>query len=138
MKRFAFLFAVLFVCLCLQTVAAQDAWSAFSPAEESFTVEMPRTPTPKTQKQSFEQFNVDGHLYTTTSSGIEYDLWSLKNQNFANFKISEGLDYGDACADLIWESLLKPWRDELPKPAELHSGVAYQPNLSSIKLPGRD
>jgi TonB family protein len=45
--------------------------------------------------------------------------------------------YLDHCADVVWESLLKPRRDQIPKEPGLVSRMAYHGELSKV-VPGRE
>jgi TonB family protein len=46
--------------------------------------------------------------------------------------------YLDECADLVWEALLKPARDNLPKDRRDRAAMTYVKELSAKPLPGRE
>jgi TonB-like protein len=141
MKHLSALLVVLFVCSWSQTVRAQAAgsWVAVSPADERFTVQMPQGHAVNLHESSFDQLKVAGHAYTATSDGVDYIVWSLVNQDYAFTGPVDNEAYLDACADLVWESLLKPLRDKVPKLSKLASHMSYLRELESTKLPaGRE
>jgi len=139
MKHLRALLILLLVCSWLQTVRAQaaDSWISVSPAGEQFTIQMPNTPAVNSQQDSFEQFKVDGHTYTASTEGVDYTVWSLVNENYAGTGPADNDAYLDACADLVWESLLKPLVDQLPKLSQLGSHMSYHGELSKL-APGRE
>ncbi|MBC8028572.1 MAG: energy transducer TonB [Pyrinomonadaceae bacterium] len=141
MKHPTALLILLLVCSWSQTVRAQaaDSWVTVSPAGERFTIQLPNGHVVKSQKNSFDQFKVDGSIYTATSDGVDYTFWSLVNEGYESNGPSDNEAYLDSCADLVWESLLKPLRDQLPKSPEVASYMSYQRELESSRLPpGRE
>ncbi len=138
MKRLVALPAIFLVVLSAQMVRGKTDWIDVSLSSEAFTVQMPEQPHASSVKVNFEQFDVEGTLYSVTADRVEYDVWSLKNHNFANFKVIEGLSYGDKCADLLWEFLLKPWREPVEQRPNVRTRMSYAPGLQAIKTPGRD
>lgn len=139
MRHLRALLILLLVCSWLQTVRAQaaDSWVSVSPAGEQFTIQMPNTPGVNSQQDSFEQFKVDGHTYTASTEGVDYTVWSLVNEDYAVTGPTDNDAYLNACADLVWESLLKPLRDQLPKLSKIMSHMSYHGELSKL-APGRE
>jgi TonB family protein len=129
---------ILFACSWSYTVEAQpaDGWLDVSPKNEQFTIQMPSDPTAKTQQANFEQFKVEGRIYDVTSDGVDYTVWSLDNKGF-NSNVMDKDAYLDRCADVVWESLLKPRRDQIPKEPGLVSQMTYHGELSKV-VPGRE
>ena len=140
MKNLSALSMLLLVCYWPQTVRAQaaDTWVTVSPASETFTVLMPNSYVAKSQQNSFGQLKVNANIYTASSDDVEYTVWSLINEGYANNSPVDNDAYLDACADLVWESLLKPRRDQLPKSPKVVSYMSYLGELGSSKLPGRE
>lgn len=137
MKHLKSLVVILILgCSCFQTVSAQDGWVDVSPKDESFTIKMPAEPPAKLQQNNFDRFNVEGRVYEATSDGVDYAVWSLDNKGY-NSNLMDKDAYLDACADLVWESLLKPRRDQIPKEPGLVSQMTYQGELSMV-VPGRE
>ena len=90
-------------------------------------------------KRSFESFSLDGSVYTATEDGVDYTVWSFVNEGKVNNDPTETEAYLDACADLVWESLLRPLRDLLPKEPPVEAFMSYQRGLETYKLqPGRE
>jgi TonB family protein len=141
MKHLRPLFILLLVCSWLQTVRAQaaDSWVDFSPEGEQFMIKMPESRPVKLQQNSFDQLKVETRIYTATSNGVDYTVWSLTNEGYAINGLPDNEAYLDACADLVWESLLKPLRDQVPKKPKPESYMSYASELESGKLPpGRE
>jgi TonB family protein len=141
MKHLSALLILLCVCCWSQTAGAQvaDSWVTVSPADEGFTIQMPHGQAVNLYESSFDQLKVAGRTYTATSDGVDYIVWSLVNKDYAFTGPADNDAYLDACADLVWESLLKPLRSELPKLSKLSSRMSYQRELQSTKLPaGRE
>jgi hypothetical protein len=141
MKNLSALLILLFVCSWSQAARAQvtDSWVNVSPADEQFTIQMPHDHSVNLHESSFDQLKVEGHTYTATSDGVDYSVWSLVNKDYAFNGPADNDAYLDACADLVWESLLKPLRDKLPKLSKLTTRMSYQRELESTKLPaGRE
>ena len=97
---------------------------------------MPADPPAKSQQNNFEHFNVEGRVYEATSDGVDYAVWSLDNKGY-NSNLMDKDAYLDRCADVVWESLLKPRRDQIPKEPGLVSQMAYHGELSKV-VPGRE
>jgi len=141
MKHLSPLLILLLICSWSQAAWAQTAgsWVNVSPAGERFTIQMPESPAVKSQQNSFYEFKVDASIYAATSNGVDYTLWSLNDQGRAIDGPPDNEAYLDACAELVWESLLKPLRDQLPKTSKLESYMSYQRELESGRLPpGRE
>jgi TonB family protein len=114
------------------------AWVKVSPSGEQFTVQMPGNPSKKTQKNVYGDLRVDGQIYTAVDGDAGYAVWSFKNTNYSNALPIETDEYLDACADLVWESLLKPRRDMLPQEPNIDAHMAYAGELTGTTLPGRE
>src|SRR3954468_21900459 len=118
MKHLAASLGICFLlCAASKVIIAQggEGWVKISPSGEQFTIQMPGNPAKKTQKNVYEDLRVDGLLYTAVEGDASYVVWSFKNTNYSIALPIEMDEYLDACADLIWESLLKPRRDMLPQ-----------------------
>jgi len=139
MKHLGALVILLLVSSWSQTVRAQaaDTWVNVSPADERFTIQMPSGPVVKSQQNSFEKLNVEARIYTASSDGVDYTVWSLVNKDYDFTGPSDNDAYLDACADLVWESLLKPLRDQLPELSKLGSSMSYHGELNKV-WPGRE
>jgi TonB family protein len=140
MKHLTTLLTLLLACSSSQMVRAQstDPWGKFSPAGEQFTVQLPKSREVKSEQKSLEHFNFAARIYTATSDGVDYTVWSLVNENYQSNGALDNDTYLDACADLVWQSLLKPLRDLVPKSPLLRSYMAYQGELESSTAPGRE
>ncbi|HEV7681873.1 MAG TPA: energy transducer TonB [Pyrinomonadaceae bacterium] len=135
MKHLTILVFLILGCSCFQNVNAQaaDRWVDVSPKDELFTIQMPADPPAKTQQNNFEQTKLEGRIYEATGDGVDYTVWSL-NSKANPTDIDAHLD---ACADLVWESLLKPLRDQIPKESKLVSEMTYHGELNKV-VPGRE
>ena len=139
MKHLSALLMLLLVSFWSQTVRAQaaDTWVNVSPANEQFTIQMPSAPVVKSQHNSFDQLKVEARIYTATSDGVDYTVWSLVYKDYDFTGPADDDAYLDACADLVWESLLKPLRDQLPELRKLGSLMSYHGELNKV-WPGRE
>jgi protein TonB len=136
MKHLTLLGFLILSCSSFRTAIAQDGWVDVSPKAELFTISMPASPPAKLQQNIFDQFKVAGRVYEVTSDGVDYAVWSLDNKGY-NSNLMDKDTYLDACADVVWESLLKPRRDQIPKEPGLVSQMAYHGELSKV-VPGRE
>jgi TonB family protein len=139
MKAFT-LVILLFAAGLSQSVKGQTTspWIEFSPSDESFRVSMPRRPEQESQTQSYGDLSVSGKKYTTTLEGTTFVVWSLVKLNAHPDFATDGDAYLDACADLVWESLLKPARDKLPRDGRIRAGMGYTKELPTRPLSGRE
>lgn len=113
-----------------------SSWAEVSPGDEMFRVSMPRAPEQQSQTYTYGELRVSGKMYDTIAGGATYTIWSFINNRpvFA----SDPDRYLDACADLVWESLLKPARDKLPKDGRVVARMTYMNELPAKPLPGRE
>lgn len=119
---------VAFVCT---TQAQQTApWVKFEPVDDFFSVSMPNLPKEETQAVSFAGLQVSGKWYSAGSADASYALWSLVDTNHDVTREADG--YLDAAAELFWEALLKPARDNL------RASITYVKELSAEPIPGRE
>lgn len=141
MKHLTALLFLFLICSWSQTVSAQaaDSWANVSPADELFTIQLPESRAVKSQQNSFDQLKVNARIYSASSDGVDYTVWSLDNESYASNGPRDNEAYLDACADLVWESLLKPLREQLSESLKLASRMTYQRELEPGKLPsGRE
>ena len=137
MKRLSTILSLLlFTCVHSSAMMAQGAktWANVAPADEKFTVQMPQAPTNAIQKRGYGELEVEGRAYTAVEGGTTYEIWSLKNTKFTS--VPKG--YLDLCADLVWESLLRPVRDSLPKEAYIYAHMDYVGETSGAGVGGRE
>lgn len=122
-------------------VSGQDraSWVEVSPGDELFKVQMPQQPRQEQQRNTYGQLNVSGRTYTAIAvDATSYTVWSFVNLNYAAHPSQDSQAYLDACADLVWESLLKPFRDKLPKDKAVVARMTYRSEISNGPLPGRE
>ena len=133
MKYLTAAIMLLLVSASSQTLRAQtaDSWVLVAPASEQFTTWMPNGHEAKSQQTSFDKFKLNGHAYTATEDGVVYTVWSFANEGEVTVGSPDNEVYLDACADLVWESLLKPRRDQVPKLVKSRSDMSYQGELNS-------
>lgn len=138
MRHARFLLVLILISSWFQLVRAQaaDPWVRFSPKGELFTIQMPTSDMVELQGSILVPFQAEARIYTAKSDGVEYTVWSLVNR--ASDAPNDIRAYLDICADLVWESLLKPQRDQLPKSPDLASYMSYQRELVASGLPGRE
>jgi len=121
-----------------QAVNAQESnpWIDVSPTGEYFRVSMPHQPKEENQATTYGELKVSGKWYDSSAEGASYAVWALVNSNYkSNRDIDE---YLDACAELIWEALLKPARDKLPDDRRARAAMTYIKELPPKPLPGRE
>lgn len=125
---------------CCSSVRAQttDQWAEVSPGDELFRVLMPRQPEQENQKESYGELFVSGKRFTAIAGGASYTVWSFVDVNNRQSEFSDSDARLDASADLIWESLLKPARDKLPKDGRVRSGMTYIKEIPMKPLVGRE
>ncbi len=113
-------------------------WINVSPSGESFRVQMPRQPEQDRQKETYGDISVNGRTYAAAVLGATYTVWSLEDANYPPTSSSSVDAYLDACADLVWESLLKSARDKLSRDRRVRAGMTYTKELTPKPLPGRE
>ena len=125
---------IAFVCT---TQAQQPApWVKFAPVDDFFSVSMPQLPKEELQAVSFAGLQVSGKWYSAGNADTSYALWSLVDTNQDVTRDADS--YLDAAAELFWEALLKPARDNLPEDQRERASVAYVKELSGKPIPGRE
>jgi len=107
-------------------------WIEVSPAGESFHVSLPNQP-----KAAAENVGaVSGHRYVALTGVATYTIWSLRN---INYRADQDTDlYLDATAELLWEGLLKPAREQLNDKDRRLARMSYVRELPPAGLPGRE
>jgi TonB family protein len=139
MKSLRLLLILLFVCVWSQTAPAQKAEWVDVPLEgERLTIRLPKSREEKKSELNFAPFKLEGRIYTARSGGVDYTVWSLVDKGEA--KMTPLADhYLDECAELIWESLLKPRRDKIPEDSKLDTHMHYEGEFDAGRLPpGRE
>ena len=133
--------SVVLFFLSLSIVSGQDraSWVEVSPGDELFKVQMPRQPRQEPQRNTYDELRVNGKTYVAFGEdATSYAVWSFVNLNYPTPLSQDSQAYLDACADLVWESLLKPVRDKLPKEKGIAARMTYRSEISNGPLPGRE
>lgn len=140
MKRLAVIITLLLTFAVGHKALAQTTseWLPVTSDDGQFTVQMPAKPEVKEQKNKYGELEVEAHRYRVTESGAVYSFWSLKNLTFKKEQASDKESYLDDCADLVWESLLAPERERLPKSQERYTQMSYEGQSRTNTLPGRE
>jgi TonB family protein len=140
MKRLRLPLILLFVCVLSQSAHAQnDDWVSVPLDGERLTIRMPKSRDEKKSELNFAPFKLAGRVYTAKSGGVDYSVWSLVDKGEANIAPPFDYAYLDDCAELIWESLLKPRRDKIPEDSKLETHMHYAGALNAGRLPaGRE
>lgn len=136
--------------LCLLSAIAPRAiaqyqnpeWIEVSPDGESFHVSMPNQP--RIDPESVGA--VSGNRYVALTGVATYTIWSVRNINYRSGEDPDA--YLDATAELLWEQLLKPAREQLDAKDRLFAGMTYERELpletraaiapATPGLPGRE
>jgi len=133
--------SVVLFCLSPSIVSGQNsaAWVEVSPGDELFRVQMPQQPRQEQLRNSYGELRVNGRTYAAIGEdATTYAVWSFVNLNYPAPPSQDSQAYLDACADLVWESLLKPIRDTLPKEKGIVARMTYRSEISNGPLPGRE
>lgn len=126
--------AVLLLCAASALRSQTANWVKVSPPGEEFSVQMPQHPTAAQQKTTMRDLSVAGQMYTAIDGDTTYTVWSLKRITPLGAKQS----YLDSCADLVWDGLLQPVRDQLPKARYVYAHMDYAHELTEKDDPGRE
>jgi hypothetical protein len=105
------------------TGQSANTWIELAPTGEYFRLFMPRTPRQEPQRARYGELQVNGPWYTATADGASYAIWALHNENYQQNQDADA--YLDACAELLWEALLQPARDKLPKDGRIRAAMTY-------------
>jgi TonB family protein len=140
MKRVRIALLLFLMSAACSLAEAQDAssWIQVASGEELFTALMPRKASVDVKKSTFGSLNVSGKRYATSDDDTAYIVWSFVNSDFPRHQFRDSSEYLDTCADLLWESLLKPRREELPKKKEVLARMTYVREITDSPLPGRE
>jgi TonB family protein len=130
----------LLIALYSSAGMAQDAssWVKVAPDDEMFTVMMPQTPSPVARQYQLGRMSVTGKLYSVDSDETAYRIWSLNDQARTDSSRAGMDSYLDSCADLVWESLLKPVREKVEKAKKKPTYMFYRRELLAGASPGRE
>src|SRR5258708_20235528 len=122
-----------FRVLAHDTGQSANTWIELAPTGEYFRLFMPRTPRQEPQRARYGELQVNGAWYTAAADGASYALWALHNENYQQNQDADAYAdaYLDASAELLWEALLQPARDKLPKNARLTSAITYIKDIPS-------
>lgn len=113
-----------------------DPWVKFAPADDFFSVSMPHGPKEESQAVSFGGLRVSGKWYSAGNADASFALWSLVDTNHDVTRDADS--YLDAAAELFWEALLKPARENLPEHQRAQVSVTYVKELTARPIPGRE
>ncbi|HEX8144568.1 MAG TPA: energy transducer TonB [Pyrinomonadaceae bacterium] len=132
---------LIFASVCGSFAVAQEAatWTQVSPEGEAFTVMMPQTPSPSAKTYQTGQMKAAGKLYAfNDKDGTLYRVWSLDAEGAAGALQADDDAYLDACADLVWDSLLRSYRDRVEKSLARYTYMEYRRELQLGTSPGRE
>jgi TonB family protein len=135
---------LLVVLLAHGSINAQQTpdWIKIAPAGERFQVLMPQQPGVESAEVRYSSkdgpLTASGTAYSTSFEDSTFTLWSLEMLRTPLDRIDEISDYLDEYAELVWESLLKPARDALPKVPGTMARMSYKSELSMGAIPGRE
>jgi len=118
------------------TGQSANTWIELAPTGEYFRLSMPRTPKQEPQRARYGELQVNGAWYTAAADGASYAIWALHNENYQQNQDADA--YLDACAELLWEALLQPARDKLPKDGRIRAAMTYVKDLPAKPLAGRE
>ena len=143
LTKYLALFFALGVAGSATKVLAQTSnqWVEFSSSTEYFRVSMPHLPreeTLKNLKTNYGDLDLTGKRYEASLDGATYAVWALTNTGDSTQQRKDPDRYLDACAQLIWDGLLKPARDKLPVDRRARTAMVYTKELSTKTLPGRE
>ena len=133
-----------FVLLAQGSIKAQQApdWIKIAPAGERFQVLMPQEPRAESAEVRYSSkdgpLTATGTAYSTSFDELTFTLWSLETLRTPSDRVDEISEYLDEYAELVWESLLKPARDALPKSPASVARMSYTSELSIGVIPGRE
>ncbi len=129
---------LLFLLALFHAAAAQsvNSWIEVSPPDKLISISMPNQPNTKDQQTRYGQISANGKSYESSADGASYAVWSLVNANYLSDQPVD--DYLDACAELIWEGLLKTARDKLPDDRRVRAAMTYVKELPAKPLRGRE
>ncbi len=85
-------------------------WIQVHPVGERFRARMPHSPAVEKIAANHRGVSASGKKYSATADKVVYTIWSLKIGETAFDELN---DYLDAIAEMAWDSLLKPARDQL-------------------------
>jgi TonB family protein len=139
MKVLAGLLLLLMLSLFPLSTSAQKSrvWIKIDPSDEPFVVRMPQQPKVQVV-DSYNGFIARGRAYSTSRNGVTYTVWFLTTGSAPYYQHREIKDSLDAYADFVWESLLKPVRDALPKREQPHARMIYKSELTMRAYRGRE
>jgi len=125
----------------VQSVNAQSPdWIRIAPTDERFQVLMPQQPKVELVDINYVSGDVTrtakGKAYISSADESTYMIWSLATFRTPSNRVDVIATFLDEYADLVWESLLKPARDALPKTAAVE--MSYKSELSIRVIPGRE
>jgi TonB family protein len=111
-------------------------WIEVSRSDEFFRVSMPNKPIEGPLTARYGKIDAKGKVFDSTFEDARYVVWVL---NDAHYSSAQDVDeYLDACADLIWDGLLKSARDDLPDIVRAQARMVYVRELPANPLPGRE
>ena len=122
----------------VSTKAQGGEWVTVAPKGEQFSIQMPKSPAKNKQQHSYGGLTVNALVYKAAQGNTTYAVWSLKNLNYSKAQPTETEVYLDACAELVWESLLKPERDRIPQEPGHNARMTYMTELADRAFPGRE
>jgi TonB family protein len=128
-------FSAAMLITALPVKAQTDTWVEVSHPDEYFRVLMPQSPKETNEVNGSTAMHAVGKRYETTVDNASYFVWALVENRH---RATDGDAYLDACADLIWEGLLKPARDKLPKDNRVRAAMHYEKELTANPFPGRE
>jgi TonB family protein len=143
-RRSLFLLFLFFIFGSTARLSAQsggDQWIPFADDSEFFRVSLPHAP--KTEsinglQTNFGAVDVRGKSYMASANGAVYAVWALSNTGDRIQHRTDPDGYLDASAELVWEGLLKPARDQLPEDRRNAAEMSYTKELTAKPLPGRE
>ena len=138
MKHLTTIVFLLFVAIGPRAINAQsiNSWVEVALSEEFFGVSMPRQPEQQNQQANYGKLTVNGKRYVASDGGVTFTIWSFVNTKYRSAPPTDS--YLDVCADLVWESLLRPDRDKLPRDGRIRTGITYVKELPTQPAAGRE
>lgn len=120
----------------------QSEWIKISAPDKRFQVFFPRSPQVTAAENSYDtkygRRTARGELYSIVTDKSSYQLWVFETLRAPSTRADEQELFLDEYADMVWESLLKPVRNALPKNKSVIANMAYKSELTMGVIPGRE